>query len=297
MTCTRPLTAAAAMALAAVVSGCAGTVAGTPTLAAPPPAGSTELKSARVPAAPMPTPAPVDYEDVTNRGVVFMDNGVPSPQSYSPVPAPGVTIVAGDGQMCGLGPAIRSMDGLFVGYVSAGHCNPDVGDRRFSYNSSPDQLLVPLAAMTDALDDGAGIDSGAIWIAQEGGSRLAQTWAVAGVLTAEAVAALPPGPVCLLGAVSGVQCGELIDASDRGRLRFAAESVDGDSGGPVFRVDAVTGHATLLGVLEGGNDFTTTATYLAPALDRLGAVAVVDRSAAVTVAGRPGYSDRVVLTD
>ena len=253
------------------------------------------MKSARVPALPPASGQPV-YLDVTGQGELSWDRGVPFATIYSPRPAPGVAVVASDGVMCTAGMAVESEDGHDWGYLSAGHCNPTAGDRTLSYNSSKDQLLVPLAAMTGARDDNAGVDSGALWIAWEGESRIAGTWPVAGVLANPA--ALPAGTmVCLLGAVSGTQCGALVDADDRGRLRFAAESVDGDSGAPVFVVDAETGYATLLAILEGGDDFTTTATYLDPALDRLGAVAVVDPRAAATVADRPGYSGRVTMAD
>lgn len=297
MQLTRTVTAALALvATAAVTAACTGTaVEGNP-LAGDTLRPTEELKSAELPATPPPVPAVV-YEDVTGQGVVTLDRGEPSPQSYRALPAPGVTVVAADDGMCTLGPAVRTADGTMGGWVTAAHCNPTVGDRMLSYNSSWDQQLIPLAAMSDVEDDDAGIDSGAVFTDVPGTAVLAETWPVAGVLTRSGVEDLPlDTPVCVLGAVSGVQCGPLWGIDSYDTIRFDAAAHEGDSGGAVFVVDVATGAATLLGILSQIGDDpsapTAYATLLDDALGRMRVTAVVDPAAKSAVAGQPGYSTR-----
>lgn len=282
-------TVAVSLALVATVSACGGT-ARAPVAAR---ARATTVQ-AQVLHQPPGSPA-AHWVDVTGQGVVRFDNGEPSPQAWAADPTPGVTIVTAHDDVCTLGPAVRSTADGLNGFITAGHCDPTTGDRMQSYNSSPDQRLVPLAAMTDVVDDQQAVDSGVIWTDRPPAAPLlADKWPVAGVLTREGVLDLPDGaPVCTFGARSGVVCGPSRGVDASGQLVFDAHTVKGDSGSPVFLVDSVTGAATLVGVLKGGDAVTTTATLLDPALDRLHANAVVDQAAARAVEGRPGYSPRI----
>lgn len=291
MTRTHAVTAAlAGLVTAVATAGCAGTVRTPTTTLAGDSAGSTPLKA--VP--PGPTASQQVFADVTGQGHLRWDRAEPFQTLYASVPTPGAAIFTSDDGMCTLGPELRSADGLAAGYASAGHCDPDTGDRMQFLNSSADQQLVPLAAMSDVEDDDRGIDSGAIWTDVSGRATIAGEWVVAGVLTRDGIEALPLGtPICRAGAISGVDCGGRMTSDPHSRLRFAVESIEGDSGAPVFVVDAGTGYATLLGILERGNSATTSATLLDPALARLGATTVVDPAAAEAVAGHLGYSTRV----
>lgn len=288
--------AVAALAGAAVLAACAPAVTGTPTAGVP--VGSTALKSDRVTVSPRPARA-FTWGDVTDELPLTWDRGEPFPTVYASVPTPGAAIVTVDGGMCTLAAELKSEDGQFSGYATAGHCNPAAGDRMISYNSSPDQRLTPLSAMSDVVDGDTGADSGVIWTNVPGTSAIVGEYRVAGVLTAAGIDELVPlgSMVCRAGAVSGVDCGGRLSSDQFGRLRFATASTDGDSGGPVFSVDPVTGYAVLLGIVERTDDVSTTATLLEPTLQRLRATAVVDDAAARTVAGQSGFSTRVTPSD
>lgn len=290
----RVVTVTAAVLAAVAVSACAPVVDGR-AVAGDVVRPSEELKSAQLPAAP--AVLQQVWEDVTGQGIVRWDRAEPYPAVWGPIPAPGVSLFTADDGMCTLGPAVRAADGSTAGYLTAGHCNPARGDRMQYMNASPLQDLIPLAAMTDAEDDDRGVDSGGIWSVAPGTAMIAETWPIAGVLTAEGSETLELGdttPVCYAGARTGIHCGPLQSTNDDGRLVFApaAPSLEGNSGAPVFMVSG--GAAVLLGVLEGADEVSVQATYLDPALQRLQARAVVDATASAAVAGLPGYSDRVI---
>ena len=285
---------AAALAAALVVSACAPSVGGRAVAGDAPARPAGELKSSQLPATPVPAPRWPVWEDVTGQGLTRWDRGEPYQAAWGPIPAPGVSIFTASDGMCTLGPAIRRADGADSGFVTAGHCapGPGIGDRLQYMNASPAQNLIPLAALTDAEDDDRGIDSAAIWSTMPGTATIAGTWPVAGVLTVEGVEALELGtPVCYAGARSAVRCGPLEYTNAAGRLVFGTpDSLEGDSGAPVFLVS--DGAAVLAAVLEGGDEVSTQATYLDPALERLHAQAAVDPIAAARITGQPGYSTR-----
>lgn len=58
-------------------------------------------------------------------------------------------------------------------------------------------------------------------------------------------------------------------------MSIGVETDHGDSGGPVFVVDR-QGRAALAGLVYGGDGPDTAATYLEPALRRIGAKALLD---------------------
>jgi len=238
-----------------------------------------------------------EWADVSGQGKMRWDDGKPGRQQFSPLAIPGAAITheltADEGDMCTLGPAVVG------GILTAGHCHPP-GDPTQYLNSSADQVRVALGPLAQALDDEAGQDSAVLWtslVDRAASARIAGTWPVAGVMSMEAFKRLPEGPatpVCFNGAKSGVQCGELLPSADDGRMLFAASSQRGDSGAPVFLVSAAAGHATLVGILEGGPPSRSDATYLDPALARMDATALADPVAAAAVAGDSRYSKRAV---
>lgn len=278
VTCTRPLTnTVGAMALAAVVSGCAGTVAGTPTLAAPPPAGSTELKSARVPAL---SPAPQQWLDVTDQGIELPRDAVDGAQ-YSATPVPGAVILhAPDSgntlDLCSLGPAVRHRDGR-VGFLTAGHCA--IGHR------AADQYVLPTAAgdpvllgrATAAVDNGHDTDSAVIYVdapLHPDATLIAGVFPVTGTLSAVQVQALPKGtPICVNGARTGVDCGPLLQATPED-IRFTRDEgseSDGDSGAVAYVVSPDRS-AKVVGLYQGclrADQTICAATYIQPTLERI----------------------------
>jgi hypothetical protein len=119
---------------------------------------------------------------------------------------------------------------------------------------------------------------------------------VAGVMTRDGAMTLKRGtPICFDGATSGLVCSPL-NGADIDTLMTDGVAKPGDSGAPVFVVDGDTGAATLLGSTTLSTTMTTV-TYLDPALDRLGAQALVDPTAAATVAGDPRYSANIATLD
>lgn len=289
---TRVVSTAVALAATAVLAACSPPVSGTPAAAA----GATELKSATVPVRVPPlAPAP-KYVDVSDTGELAWDRAEPYPTAWAPVPTPGAAIFHSVDGMCTLGPAIRSDDGLYDGWATAGHCNPLGGDRMQSLNSSPEQAELPLAAMSDVEDGDPASDSGAIWT-DVAGSALVAGRPVAGVLTASGVEELPPTtPVCFAGSVSGVECGRLMGIDGDGQAQFSVAPQHGDSGAPVF-LATPAGSVVLLGILANRWDDAGSPAGFANLLDqvltRMNATAMVVPAAVRDVAGLPGFSTRV----
>ena len=80
------------------------------------------------------------------------------------------------------------------------------------------------------------------------------------------------------GSRSGITCGPLI-AAGSDELLWGGAAVKGDSGAPVFVVNA-DGDAMAVGTLAGGPAVDQNyATYLAPVLDRLKLRAIVEQAA------------------
>ncbi|WP_231857375.1 S1 family peptidase [Tsukamurella tyrosinosolvens] len=175
--------------------------------------------------------------------------------------------------------------GTSLGYLTAGHCNQQQGAPLWipaTPFGTPRVRLAPLQDSARGLDErGASQDSAVFYLSraarEAGASDLAPAPGVVlrGVLTPAQVMAMPKGTsVCMNGARSGVTCGPLI-AADEKTLEWGGGAVSGDSGAPVFVVDR-DGDAMAIGMLTGGpTDTDNFATYLAPALERLGVSAVV----------------------
>lgn len=272
---------AIAVAIAAsAIAGCSTTVPGH---ARP----STQLKAATAPdiepATPSSALAGPRWIDVSGQGIEQPRDAVDGAQ-FGAIPLPGVKILHhtadGGSDLCTLGPAVTAGDKN--GYITAGHCGLTDPQQYLQRDAVGDDV----ALFSDAEDIARGMtatgvaDSAALWAPiDRSATRLAGTWPVAGVLTTAAAMSIAAGtPVCVAGAKSGVVCGAVVDANDRGLLRFAAFTDGGDSGSAVFLVDD-QGRAALVGILKGGNAATTTATYLEPVLNRIGARALLDPSA------------------
>ena len=209
--------------------------------------------------------------------------------------APGAVIsgVDKDGDMadCTVGLAIRG------GVITGGHC-ATAGTPRYLSDGRNGALSAQIGTVMKSVDvipeTGPTVDASAVTVTApttDAAVRVAGR-PVAGVMTMDAVHHLPAGtPVCFDGASSGLKCGPLRYAY--GSVTIGVKAQHGDSGGPVFLVDGTSGAVTLVGVLTGGTDTSTRAAYVDSALDSLGAVALVDPTAAATVAGDPRYSTRV----
>jgi hypothetical protein len=207
--------------------------------------------------------------------------------------APGafIALVGGGGGFgCTLGAGIRAGDR--TGFVTAGHCGNGDGDmvRLDSVTGAP---LGVLSDADKSYDYGSGLqsDSAAVWTASPAPTAaMVAGLPVAGVMTHSGAMALKSGtPFCFDGATSGLVCSPLKSAL-LSSLVIDGVAVGGDSGSPVFVVDGDTGAATLLGIMSGSNADLTEVAYLDPALERLGAQALVDPTAAAAVAGDPRYS-------
>lgn len=106
-------------------------------------------------------------------------------------------------------------------------------------------------------------------------TRIARGVRLRGVMTADAVRALPKGTtLCRNGARTGIVCGALVSAGSK-MVTFAGHAIEGDSGAPVFVVNSA-GEALGVGIVSGtdaaGN---TVVTYLSTALNQLGLRAVL----------------------
>lgn len=215
------------------------------------------------------------------------------PVSASSVPAgvlaPGAWMsIPERGKFCTLGAGIRAGDR--TGFVTAGHCGDDGMALRLDSRDG-----APLGVLSDAdesYDSVAEVlsDSAAVWTNTP--APHAATVAglpVAGVMTRDGAMTLKSGtPICFDGATSGLVCSPL-NGADLTTLMTDGVAKPGDSGAPVFVVDGDTGAATLLGIVKMVKNMTTV-TYLDPALNRLGAQALVDPAAAAAVAGDSRYS-------
>ncbi|MDM2401903.1 hypothetical protein PP549_22955 [Mycobacteroides abscessus] len=219
------------------------------------------------------------YVDVTGQGQVNLDH---QREQYGK-PAPGVKIgrvsssdPSGSAK-CTLGPAVTA--GERTGFLTAGHCADKPGTDQYAqvnYDGSDPMLLGPAVQAEDAPTSNGHSDSAVIWSGRvdPGATRIAGRWPVSGVMSVADVRALPTGtPICLDGAKSGVNCSPLVSA--RGDLILTAPMTQpGDSGSAVFVVDDKTSHATLIGIHRGTANGHSEATFIEPALIRLGAIAL-----------------------
>lgn len=224
---------------------------------------------------------------------------------FGGTPVPGVVIaqqVADSRKSCTIGVAVQAAD-IGNAFVTAGHCDRAPGGALFLYPEADttDAVAKQLPATfvktdTHAVADiGTGLVSDSTLLpvstVDRAATKIAGRYPIAGVLTTAAVKQLlADTPVCLDGAVSGLVCGRLVDADDDGLVRFDVGSRDGDSGGPVFLLDQQH-RAVLIGIHKRGDGTTAAATYLEPALMRLGAGAMLDPS--VQPMEGPDFSPRV----
>nr|WP_052741166.1 hypothetical protein [Mycobacterium sp. UM_NZ2] len=256
-------TAAAALAVTAAVAGCSTTVTGT---AQP----SSEFKSGSIaPEWVAVTAAPIERDAVD--GAQFGGEALP-----------GVKILHrksdGSPDFCTIGPPIATATQR--GLLTAGHC--DEGDpQQYLQRDSGGDDVAEYVRITDGENgfrDGTVRDSAALWgRLGQSVTSIAAEFPIAGVITEAAARALPEGtPICIDGAITGVDCGPLVSADDGGLMRIGLTRNGGDSGGPVFVVDRTSQRAALIGLVKGGSRDGTTvvATYLEPALKRLGAQAL-----------------------
>lgn len=285
-------TAAAAVALSA----CTATSSGEPK---PWPSAGSGGAVAASTSATVNTPEFV-WKNVDGQGHVEFDTGKPATQYGSA--EPGVSLLrgfdVGDIQACTIGPAVKS------GFLTAGHCStrgdsqaPRVaGVTQYAETSADgDKDLLGASTPVDGLDI-AVIETSNV---PPGATMIADTWPIAGVLTAAGVRQLVPigSVVCFNGAVSGVRCGERV-ADEGGQLVYSAPSEHGDSGAPVFVVDSTTHSAALIGILSEGDDVgadrKSTATYLDAALMATGTAVKLDPHTVPFDAPHPGlFSQRI----
>lgn len=219
-------------------------------------------------------------------------NNNPKGIQFGGTPVPGIVVaqqVAETRKSCTIGVAVQAVD-IGSAFVTAGHCDRAPGGALFLYpeadTTDADAKQLPSTFKktdTHAVPDiGTGLVSDSTLLpvpaVDPAATKIANRYPIAGVLTAGAVKRLPTNtPVCLDGAMSGVVCGALTDANDEGLIRFDVASRDGDSGGPVFLLDQQN-RAVLIGIHKRGDGTTAAASYLEPALMRLGAGVVLDPS-------------------
>ncbi|PQM53719.1 hypothetical protein C5U48_02600 [Mycolicibacter virginiensis] len=239
---------------------------------------------------PKPTAAQREWVDVTGQGVELPRDSLVNTQfnpAGTPIPGATITHQTNDGRTagCTVGPAVTAGDRS--GFITAGHCAVDaVGEQRLTgADGLPARALgiASEAEFSHGLTDpatGQAADSAIVWTAAgAGAATIAGTWPVAGTLSVDEIQDLAKGaPICFDGAVTGVACGPLINARATGGVHFAHAAKVGDSGAPAFVVDEA-GSAWLLGVISSTANYAqaSTATYLQPALDRLGVTVVTAR--------------------
>lgn len=272
---------AAAATVAVVVAGCApATVAG------------TAVPSERV-AGASPGPGRVEaspaYRDVSRQGERF-DLDPADPTQWASTPRPGSLLIPipNRGQWTAtLGPAVTGTENpRAVGWLTAGHVAPD-GATVGIFTDAHAETDLYLGILTDTIDRGA-VDRGLIWTydlpLDPAAARLAG-YPIAGVMTRSAARALPAGtPICISGGRAGTECSPKRDSADTAVLAFDNRAGGGDSGSPVFVVDA-DGNSLIIGLLAGSADAAervARATYLEPVLRDLGLRAITTRGAVPT---------------
>lgn len=203
-------------------------------------------------------------------------------------PQPGVSILqsGADGAVttCTIGWAVMSAR-RDVGYLTAGHCDRTEGAPLWMYTDVEGAAkdLMPLQNSERGSDEnGRAYDAALFFLPPDDqtpdsyGVNISDGVRMRGVLSVRQAKALSPGtPVCMNGSRSGITCGPLIGADDT-ELEWGGAAVHGDSGAPVFVVNA-DGDALAIGTLSGGPAVTDNfATYLEPVLSRLKLRALVD---------------------
>lgn len=204
---------------------------------------------------------------------------VPVTGSFAPgVPLRGLNT---EGKLADCTVGIPLRDGRFL---TAGHCGV-AGSPHSLVNDSGDQFPGSAVIEDSVVDRTPGtpmIDAAVVTVP----AGTVATARIAGlpisrVMSRDAVRDLPRDtPVCVAGAVSGIACGTRGVAAHSG-MKLDLETRLGDSGGPVFLVDAKTQSVTLIGMISkidaaAGDSGDSIVTYLEPTLQRLGEQALVD---------------------
>lgn len=209
-------------------------------------------------------------------------------------PQPGVSIMQarndGASTVCTAGWAVMSVNDD-VGYLTAEHCDRSEGAPLWMYTDTGGETRLPLSPLQNGErgydDAGRHHDSAVFFLTPEQqrtgsySTEVARNVTLRGVLSVRQIQALPTGtPICMHGSRSGITCGPLVAAREDD-LEWSGGAVEGDSGAPVFVVNA-DGDAMAVGMLRGGPTIDDNfATYLAPVLKRLSLRAIVsDRSTA-----------------
>lgn len=223
--------------------------------------------------------------------------------------APGVSVweheagVATDAG-CTLGPAVApTMSPTSRGYLLAGHCDKPDRTQVLVFTDPSHASPRPVGVYTPAPSGGRKLDATSLWL-QPGTSAPASIAGhpVAGVLTTAALKELvsgsgPAPKACVYGAVTGLSCGDLIDADDK-EVTVDIPVRKGDSGSPMFLYDESARAVTVIGVLtdnsRGNTSYGVTAET---ALRSLGAKLVTDPAVAVDTRADARYSDQIVTGD
>lgn len=261
-------------AAAAAVSACSTAVSGTPVSDTP----NAPAASAAVSVTP--SGVTTRWIDVSGQGVIVKDS---RGGQFGSLPYPGTVIAQhqndGSTKICTLGPAVADKATKRTGFVGAGHCDNSPGGETFVFADSEGNEAIPVGVYAHSEDAPTPLgysDSAVIWskALDPRSTLIAGTWPVSGVMPAEDVRKLRAGtPVCIDGAVSGVVCSPLVRANND-YILTAPMTHPGDSGAAVFLVDEKTLQATLIGIHSGTEDGHSEATFLEPALTRLGATAL-----------------------
>jgi hypothetical protein len=279
------VTVALAAAACAAVAGCTSTVAGTPLAArgggsAVTAAAPTTSMAPTLAAAPATAPR---WVSIPARPPTRPDK---DGAQYGAVAMPGVQIIhqedADTWRFCTIGPNVYDAAGR-LGFLTAGHCAPRGYGEAQSLQADAagtvmgtDRPLLGTVDDRDTVDDDFAVDSTVIWTKDHSSGTVPSNVAgltVARVMPEAEVRQLPTDtPICVSGATTGVKCSPLI--APLSTIRFGGSSdgpaaQGGDSGGAVFVTDGHT--ATLIGLVMEVNGSVAKATYLEPALTRLGA--------------------------
>ncbi|SLJ22976.1 trypsin domain-containing protein [Mycobacteroides abscessus subsp. abscessus] len=251
-----------------------------------PSSSATAEVSAAAAESSAPAPKRFEWADVTGQGVA-LPRDVRENTQYSADPVPGAKILHvrnadDDMDACTIGPAVVGGPGR--GFLTDAACAR--GYKPLQYlQTLPGGGIQPWA---EAVSPGA--DASVVWSSRSAAdvTRIAGTWPIAGLLTAEGAYQLVPegSPVCIFAATSGVVCGpKRPDA--KGLLQFDITPGGQDTGSPAFVVDKATGNAVLLGIYRRNIGVAA----LDPALERLGAKVLLDP--AVKPMAGTGFSELV----
>lgn len=189
---------------------------------------------------------------------------------------------------CTAGPLVApTMSPTSRGYLTAGHCDKPDRTQVLTFADAAHANSQFVGVYTPRKP--GSLDATSLWITGGPASPSIAGHPVAGVLTAESARSpeLIGQTVCVLGAVSGLVCGKLADAT--AQIVVDATTHEGDSGSAMFLVSD-TGAATLIGILTKSEKTGGTYGVIADtALRELGAQVVTDPTAAAAVKGDARY--------